>query len=1161
MSGGDGDRSLTSRIVRAFLGGNLSVLLVVVSLLLGAAALYATPREEDPQIVVPLADVLVSAPGCSAEEVERQVAARLEKLLYEIDGVEHVYSASRADQAVVTVRFYVGEDREDSLLKVYNKLAMNADRVPPQVGGWVVKPVEIDDVPILVVTLWSEDADDHVLRRVAEEVESKLKDVPDTGRTEVVGGRPQRLLVRVDPHAAAARGVGWDQLARALGAADVRLPAGDLDQVGVSHVVQAGRLLDDEEEVRNLVVGVSGGAPVYLRDVAQVTLGPDEPTSYCRIGFGPQVDPAQVPEGLRDPARDYPAVSVAVAKRKGANAVWVAEALLERMREVEREVLPDGVRWYVTRDYGESANDKVNELVEGLAVALAVVVVLLALTLGWREALVVATAVPITFALTLFVNWLAGYTINRVTLFALILALGLVVDDPIIDVENIYRHLRRRGRDPFRAVLDAVNEVRPPIILATLAVIVSFLPMFFITGMMGPYMRPMALNVPLAMFMSLVVAFTVTPWMSYHALKGAAGHGPAGEDGSPDDASALHRLYGRVLRPFLRGRRARWALLGVTALLFLLSCWLALDRRVPLKMLPFDNKDELQVVLDLPEGAPLERTEAVAAELARYLRRVPEVTEVTSYAGLASPMDFNGLVRHYYLRRGDHLADLRVGFVHKRRRAHQSHELALRVRRDLEEIARRSGAALKIVELPPGPPVLSTVVAEVYGRPYTPYERLVDAGRAVEARLRREPAVVDVDSTIEERQPRLRFEPDREKLRLTGLSEREVAQVVRLAVAGEAVAVLHDPNDVDPTPIELRLSPASRASIDDLDALSLVGRSGGVVRLSELGRWELERQEQTIYRKDLRPVVFVTAELAGRPPAEVVLDVQADLVGADEGLPSTPRPVDERSFLGNGGGVPWAVPPGVEVTWSGEGEWDITLDVFRDLGLAFAAACLGIYVLLVHETRSYFMPLILMVSIPLTVIGIMPGFWLLGLSASPVDGWANPTYFTATAMIGMIALSGLAVRNAILLIEFVQRALADGGPLEEALVQAGAVRIRPILLTAGAAMLAAWPITLDPIFSGLAWALIFGLVVSTAFTLVIVPVAYFMAYGPSAPDRAAAQPAASAAPIAHDGPISPTPAPPAEGRPSVEQPSPVPGPDAPPSPTSDGHHPPPGPIT
>lgn len=1104
MDADGGRRPLTSRIVEVFLTGNLSVLFIVIALTLGAVALYATPREEDPQIVVPVMDVLVSAPGASAGEVERQVATPLEKLLLELDGVEHVYSASRADGAVVTVRFHVGQDREDSLIKVHDKLAMSQDRVPPQVQAWVVKPVSIDDVPVVVFTLWSERHDDAALRRVAEEVERALKEVEDTGRTEVIGGRPRELLVRVDVQAAAAHGVGWDALAQALRAADVRLPAGALDQGGVAHVVEAGETLSSPDEVADLVVGRSaGGAPVHLRDVAEVTLGPDDPEHHTRIGFGPQADPARVPAALRDPARDHAAVSIAVAKRKGTNAVWVARALHARMAAVERDVLPDGVRWVVTRDYGATADDKVGELIEGLGVALIIVVVLLALSLGWREAFVVATAVPITFALTLFVNLIAGYTINRVTLFALILALGLVVDDPIIDVENIHRHLARKKKPPLQAVLDAVNEVRPPIILATLAVIVSFLPMFFITGMMGPYMQPMALNVPLAMFMSLVVAFTITPWMTYHVLKRHAARAPApGDDPTAlAEGDWLRRGYARALAPLLRDRRARWGLLLATTLLFVGSCWLGVARQVPLKMLPYDNKNELQVVVDLPEGTPLERTEAAAAELAAYLRGLPEVTEVTSYVGLASPMDFNGMVRQYYLRRGAHVADLRVGLVHKKRREHQSHQVALRVRRALEEIAARHAADLKLVELPPGPPVLSTLVAEVYGAPYTPYARQLEAAAALAARLRREPAVVDVDTTVEAAQPRLRFVPDREKLRLTGLSEADVARTLRAAVAGEVVALLHDPRDVSPTPIELRLPRAARDQVEDLDELALVSREGAVVRLSELGRFVTGAREQTIHRKDLRRVAYVTAELAGRPPAEVVLDVQADQTapGADEAA-AAPRPLHERSFASNGGGLPWSVPHGVEVEWAGEGEWNITLDVFRDLGLAFAAACLGIYVLLVWETSSYLMPLLLMISIPLTVIGILPGFWLLkALGGAPVDGWADPTYFTATGMIGMIALSGLAVRNALLLIEFVHHGQAAGKPLSEALIDAGAVRIRPIFLTAGSALLAAWPITLDPIFSGLAWALIFGLLVSTTFTLLIVPVVYYMVYAPSPP--------------------------------------------------------------
>jgi len=1099
------ESGLTSRIVQTFLSGNLSALLIIVALLAGAFALQVTPREEDPQIVVPVVDVLLSVPGAGAEEVERQVTARLEKLLYEVDGVEYVYSASEANGAVVTARFTVGENREDSLFKIYNKISMNADRVPAQLKGWVVKPVEIDDVPMLTVTLYGdEQTGDATLRRVAEEMESKLKGVENTGPTAVLGGRVKKLLVQVDPQALAAHGVGWAQLMGALSAADVRLPAGILRGT-TSSLVEVGERLRSRREVEGLVVGVQAGAPVYLRDLARVELAPEESGSYCRIGFGPRLDPSKVPEKFRDQGRDFPAVMVTVAKKKGSNAVRVGEALVERLEELQGDLLPAGVHWTITRDYGETADHKVNELIEGLVVAIVIVIALIAMTLGWREGLIVAAAVPVTFALTLLLNWLAGYTINRVTLFAMILSLGLVVDDPIVDVENIHRHLRMRRCGPMQAVLEAVNEVRPPIILATLAIIVSFLPLFFISGMMGPYMAPMALNVPIAMLMSLFVAFTVTPWMSYHILKGEAEKDGGGEAPVLEE-DWIYRSYAWVLRPFFASRGLRWSLVLGTVLLFGASCWLGANRSVPLKMLPYDNKNELQILIDMPRGTPLQRTEAAAAELALCLRRVAEVTDVTSFSGVPGPMDFNGLVRHYYLRNEPHLAELRVNFIDKKLRVEQSHEIGLRLRKDLGPIAKRLGARIKIVELPPGPPVLSTVVAEVYGKVYTPYSELLVAAGKVAERLGREPGVVDLDSTIDDPQSLLRFSPDREKLRLAGLTEQELAVAIHAAIAGQMVAVLHDPHDVNPTPIELRLPRASRTRLDELGAITMMSRGGAALRLSELGRWEHRQRDQRILRKNLRRVVFVTAELAGRVPAEVVLDVAADQrpagsreqSAAAKGAPTVP--LGERSYLRRGGGDLWSVARDVEVSWRGEGEWKITLDVFRDLGIAFAAACLGIYVLLVYETSSYFMPLILMVSIPLTIIGILPGFWLLHVFGSgPINGFANPIYFTATGMIGMIALSGLAVRNAILLIEFVGTSLEEGKSLEEGLIIGGAVRTRPIFLTAGTAMLAAWPITLDPIFSGLAWALIFGLFVSTAFTLVIIPVIYFMVFAPKSP--------------------------------------------------------------
>ncbi|MDY7109531.1 MAG: efflux RND transporter permease subunit [Planctomycetota bacterium] len=1065
------------RIVEAFLRGNLSAIVIVLALALGAVALLVTPREEEPQIVVPLADVLIEVPGASAREVERQVATRLEKLLYQIDGVEYVYSMSMPNRAVVTVRFFVGEDREDSLVKLQTKLAMHADRVPSTVAGWVVKPVEIDDVPIVNVTLYSERYSGIELRRIAEELESRLQAVRNTGPTRIVGGRPRQVRIEFDPERLTGRGLTIADIERAVRGANLTVPAGSFQQLDREHIVDAGVVLRDVEEVAELVIGVADDRPVYLRDVADVRLDAAEVETYTHFGYGPAAGGPGEEEGpaahaAAETGRLYPAVTIAVAKRKGSNAVWVSRAVQEEVERLAPILLPDGVEYRVTRDYGQTANDKVNELVEALAVAIVIVVALLALVMGWREGLIVATAVPLTFALTLVINYLAGYTINRVTLFALILALGLVVDDPIVDVENIYRHFKMRKEKPLEAVLTAVNEVRPPIILATLAVIVSFVPMFFITGMMGPYMRPMALNVPLAMLMSLLVAFTITPWMAYHVLKRE--YGKADEKPFELRESGLYRAYSRTMRPFLKYRSAAWGLLLFMFVLFLLSCTLAATRRVPLKMLPFDNKNELQVVVDMPEGTTLQRTAAVTAELAGYLQTVNEVTDVTTFVGTNSPMDFNGMVRHYYMRSGPNVADIRMNFLEKRHREQQSHEIGLRIRDDLHAIAARSGANIKIVESPPGPPVLSTLAVEVYGEPYHEYADIQDVARIVEDRFCAEPGVVDVDTTAESEQTKYIFVTDKEKAALAGLSTADITHTLSTALDGSDIAVCHQPNEVTPTAIHLRLRAADRSELTRLKNLYLAGPEGNLIQLGELGSFVETVQDQTIYRKNLRRVVYVTAEMAGRPPAEAIIDMHGELAPGGEGSP---------------------VSGGFEIEWAGEGEWKITVDVFRDLGLAFGAACLGIYVLLVYQTGSYFMPVILMISIPLTIIGIMPGFWLLNLLwDQPIGSYANPVFFTATAMIGMIALSGIAVRNAILLIDFIHGALREGAELKQAILDSGAVRFRPIFLTAGTAMLAALPITLDPIFSGLAWALIFGLFVSTAFTLVVIPVVYWMVY-------------------------------------------------------------------
>ena len=1079
------ETSIVQRIVAVFLHGNLAPLLLLLSLVAGFVAMAATPREEDPQIVVPVADVVVEAPGASALEVERQITTPLEQIVARIPGIENVYSTSQRGRCVLTARFFVGEDREASLVKLHSELQRQSLQLPAHVRSWAVQPVSIDDVPVFVVALHSATQDDFALRRIAEEIAARLQQVEDAGKTDVHGGRSRQLRVEPDAQALASRGLDLASLAAAIGASTSATIAGSGLAADRSVVVEATPLLPSPESLRELVVGAAGGRPVYLRDVAKVVDGPEESSSYVRFWRGG--------EARDEDAR--PAVVVAVAKRRGSNAVHVTERLRERMEQIRAEILPDDVDWTVTRDSGHTADGKVEELLEGLWVAIAIVVILITMMLGWREAIVVALAVPITFGLTLLVNLLLGYTINRVTLFALILALGLVVDDPIVDVENIHRHLARGPRDPKKAVLEAVNEVRPPVITATIAVVLSFVPLFFITGMMGPYMRPMAVNVPVAMFMSMVVAFTLTPWMSWLALRrnaekqaaAAAASGVAHADEHEGASPGLLRAYGAVMRPLLRSRATRWSVFLATALLFVGALALGAVRAVPLKMLPFDNKTELQVLVDLGEGATLERTQSVVTEMAQSTRAMNEVVDLTSYAGAASPIDFNGLVRKYYMRNAPELGELRVSLLPKTERAQQSHGVALRIRERLLPIADAAGASLKVVELPPGPPVLATVVAEVRGPEGAMPEVLDDAASAVMERLRREPGVVDVDSTVEARSDELRFVIDREKAALHGITTDDVGRALRAGVGGVRAASLHDAREVSAPAVVVRMPVGQRADPVALGSLPLRAQGGAVVALAEIGRFETRAREGSIHRKDLQRVAYVMAEAAGRPPAEIVLDVDADRDAA----PSARVPLAERSMLKNGGGDAWTMPAGCSVTWRGEGEWKITLDAFRDLGIAFLAACLGIYVLLVHETKSYVMPLVLMLSIPFTILGILPGFWLLNaLLDHPIAGVADPVFFTATAMIGMIALSGIAVRNSIILIDFVEHSRKRGVALADAIVMSGAVRLRPIVLTGGAAILASIPITLDPIFSGLAWALIFGLVVSSAFTLVLVPVVY-----------------------------------------------------------------------
>lgn len=1053
-------QSFLTGIVASFVSGNLVPALIFMSLVAGFIALLATPREEEPQIVVPMADIIVEYPGGSPEQVEKLVASRLERYLYQIDGVEYVYSVSRPGMAIVTVRFFVGENREDSLIKLHNQLARNIDRVTPGITGWIVRPVEIDDVPIVSVALYGDNYCAYELRRVAEEVASKLQHVRDSARISIHGGRRRVINIYPDPERMSAYRLSFDDIAGAIQASNITLESGAFDRANQRIKVQAGPLLRDAAELEALTVGMTADRPVYLRDIAEIIDGPDEVESYSRFGLGP-ADPAGAD------TESQKVVTVAVAKKKGSNAVQVSRRIQEKLAGLEDSIIPGGVNYRITRDYGETANEKVNDLVKSLALAILTVIGLLALTMSWREGIIVAIAVPVAYSLTLLMNMLMGFTINRVTLFALILAMGLLVDDPIAGVENIERHLRA-GKEPrTRAVIKAMQEIMAPIILSTLAIIVAFTPMFFISGMMGPYMMPMALNVPVTVTMSTVVALTITPWLAKTLLKPKAGKDC---DVTDITQTGIYRAYCAVLTRFVDSRRNTWLLLGGILLAMLLAVTLALTGAVPLKMLPFDNKNEFQILVDMPEGTTLETTDQVVRDIEDYLRGLPEAVDYTSTVGESSPMDFNGMVRHYYMRQGAHMADVRVNLAHSKRRAADSHAIVLRIRDDITAIGEKHGAALKLIEVPPGPPVLSTLIAEIYGQPHHSYEDLIDAATIVKARMAQEPGVVDLDDTVEAPQPKLFFNVDRDKAARNGIAVADVTAVLRTALSGMDAGLLHIPQEHEERPIRIRLPRELRSSQAALAAIPVKGMGGTMVQLGELGEFEHTTRARSIYHKNQERVVYVTAEVAGRGPAYAVLALQSH-------------------FAEN------PLPEGITLDWRGEGEWKITLDVFRDLGIAFSVALLGIYLLLVYETRSYVVPLVIMSAIPLTIIGIMPGFAILNLLVNrPVGGYANPVFFTATAMIGMIALAGIVVRNAVVLIDFIRQSMAGGLPLREAILQSGAVRMRPILLTAGTTLLGTWPITMDPIFSGLAWALIFGLLVSTVLTLVVVPSVYMLIY-------------------------------------------------------------------
>jgi multidrug efflux pump subunit AcrB len=1055
------------RVAQAFIDSKLTPLLVVAALLLGIFAVLATPREEEPQIQVPMIDVLVPYPGATAHEVEERVATPLERLVWEVPGVEYVYTTSSPNFAMAIVRFKVGHDPEEALVKLYTKLMAHPEDLPQGAGPAIVKPKSIDDVPIVALTLWSERYDGFQLRKAADEVALEIKKIPNISEVNVIGGERREIRVVLDPERLRGYSASALQIAQALKQVNWNLPVGSFTENNREVTLSAGRFLHTAAEVKSVVIGVRDGRPLRLGDVAQVVDGPEERATYVLFGAGPQAAAKQIPGR----PVDAPAVTVAVSKKPGSNAVVLAHQIETKVRELERTTLPSDVHVTYTRDYGETAQEKSNELILHVLIATAAVVLLMLFALGKREAMVVAVAVPVTLALTLAMSSLFGYTLNRVTLFALIFAIGILVDDAIVVVENIHRHFQLGWTTRTKAAVYATDEVGNPTILATLTVIAALLPLAFVSGLMGPYMRPIPVNASAAMFFSLLVAFVVTPWVTLRVLK-KNGHGHEATVESPGAETQgerrVERFYGRIMRPLIQHRSRAYVALGVVALLLFGSMALVRVRAVRVKMLPFDNKSEFQVIVDMPEGSTLEQTAAATRALATELRSEPEVTDYQVYVGTASPINFNGLVRHYFLRQGPNVADIQVNLARKQDRKAQSHDIAKRVRPKLVPIAERFGARIKVAEVPPGPPVLSTMVAEIYG---PDPQRQLEVATQVKGIFETTPGIVDVDWFVEDPQPKLDFRVDGERAALAGITPEMIAQELRMAGAGAEVGLLHTATGREPVPIVLRMERGRRPSLATLQGLALHAPDGRMVPLAELVQIVPATEDRSIYHKNLRRVVYVTGDVAGASESPIygILDMKEKVAALQlpEGYQieqlykAQPQSEDK-----------------LRLKW--DGEWQITYEVGRDMGIAFAVVMILVYLLVVAWFKSFVTPFIIMAPIPLTLIGILPGHWMTGM------------FFTATSMIGFIALAGIIVRNSILLVDFIDLERETGASLEEAVLKAGAVRLRPIVLTALALVVGGFVIVLDPIFQGLAVSLIFGVVVATALTLVVIPLLYYM---------------------------------------------------------------------
>jgi multidrug efflux pump subunit AcrB len=1061
------NEGIAGKLAKQFINSKITPLLMVASLLVGIMATFMTPREEEPQIVVPMVDLYIPYPGATPAEVESRVAKSVERTLTEIPGVDYVYSTSMPDFAVVTVRYKVGEDAEKSMVKLWSTLMKNMDKMPSGVQFPLMKKVSIDDVPVLNLTFWSKTKDPFELRKTAVEVADELKKIKNIGDVEIKGGLKRQVKIVLNKEKLRQFNVSPLQIARQVQMANSQMTAGDFKQMNQEIIVRSGRFLESASDVGNIVVGIYGASPVYLRDVASVVDGPEEVNNYNFFGWA-----AAAPNGSA--SGEYPAVTLTVAKRQGSDASKLADKVLARIAELKKSSIPSGVTVSETRNYGATATDKVTTLLEHLLMAVVAVTIVVGFFLGWRGALVVLASVPITFALTLLIYYLLDYSLNRVTLFALIFVTGIVVDDSIIIAENIHRHFAMKRQPKLQAAITAINEVGNPTILATFTVIAAVLPMVFVSGLMGPYMSPMPIGASLAMIFSLLVALIATPWLSFRLLKTEEGH----HEEYDITKTGYYKLFNSILSPFIESSFKRWIAFSVVGLMLVGAIALVPLKAVQMKMLPFDNKNEFQVIVDMPEGTALEQTARVTKEISAYLKTIPEVRSYQYYVGTNAPINFNGLVRHYYLRQAKNMGDIQVNLVPKDERKAQSHDIAKKVRAGVQQIAMRYNANAKIVEIPPGPPVLSTLVAEIYG---PSQEQQIALAKQVKKVFEETPGVVDVDWLVEADQKVYNLVVDKERAAFRGVSAEQIAQTLRMSLAGMDVGVLHTDKELEPVTIQVRLPQSDRTSLQDLSGIFVQSqgmgvlttrlRAGDMIPLSELVKVEEKIQDKSIYRKDLRRVVYVTADVAGatESPVYAMLDMDKKIqkLKVPGGYSVTPlytaNPTSEDKL---------------SMKW--DGEWQITFEVFRDLGTAFAVVLVIIYLLIIGWFQSFKTPLIMMIAIPLSLVGIIPGHMLHG------------AFFTATSMIGMIALAGIMVRNSVLLIDFIQIRRAEGADLKQAVIESAAVRTRPIILTSGAVVIGSIVMLFDPIFQGLAISLIWGGVLSTILTLVVVPIVYYI---------------------------------------------------------------------